>query len=35
LPSMIREIRSGKMEVTSSIPARLAYRLVKLKARQI
>jgi len=35
LPSMIRDIRSGKIEVTSSIPARLAYRLVKLKAMQI
>jgi len=35
LPSMIRDIRSGKIEVTSSIPARLAYKLVKLKARQI
>ena len=35
LPSMITDIRSGKIEVTPSIPARLAYKLVKLKARQI
>ena len=32
LPSMIRDIRSGKIKVASSLPARLAYKLVRLKA---
>jgi len=33
VPAMIRDARSGKIKVTSSLPARLAYRLVKLKAK--
>jgi len=33
VPAMIRDARSGKIKVVSSLPARLGYRLIKLKAR--
>jgi len=33
MSAMMRDARSGKIKVTSSLPARLAYRLVKLKAK--
>ena len=33
VPAMIRDARSGKIKVSPSFPARLAYRLVKLKVR--
>ncbi|MDH5662901.1 MAG: B12-binding domain-containing radical SAM protein [Candidatus Bathyarchaeota archaeon] len=33
VPAMIRDARSGKINVAPSLPARLAYKLVKLKAR--
>ncbi len=32
LPSMIRDARSGKIKVASSLPARFAYKIVKLTA---
>jgi hypothetical protein len=33
MPTMIRDARSGKIKVTSSLPARLTYQLMKLKIR--
>jgi len=33
VPAMIRDIRSGKIKVASSLPARLAYQLIKSKVR--
>ena len=33
LPTMIRDIKSGKMKVVHSLPARLVYQLAKLKTR--
>jgi radical SAM superfamily enzyme YgiQ (UPF0313 family) len=33
VPAMIRDARSGKIKVAPPLPARLAYRLVKLKAK--
>jgi len=33
VPAMIRDAKSGKIKAVSSLPARLAYRLVKLKVR--
>jgi len=33
MPAMMRDARSGKIKVASSLPTRLAYKLVKLKAR--
>jgi len=33
VPAMIRDARSGKINVAPSLPARLAYKLFKLKAR--
>jgi len=33
VPTMIRDARSGKIKVAPPLPARLAYKIVKLKAR--
>jgi hypothetical protein len=33
VPAMIRDARSGKINVAPSLPARLVYKLVNLKAR--